>query len=470
MWIIPIILACLIAYCLFNVLRVKRTDTYNLKLEETARAKEYGELLADLLRIETISSVDSTDNSKFYKFHKRLEKVFPLIHKTCKKHDFDGSLLFKWKGKSDKEPVLFMNHLDVVDATGSWNYQPFKGEVIDGKLYGRGAIDDKGPLFVMLQAVEESIASGIIPNNDIYLASSCTEEIGGEGAPKTVKYLEEQGIKFKFLIDEGGMIIDKPLPMLKSTYAMIGVVEKGYGDIKFIARSAGGHASAPGKNTPLVRLGKFMKDIEDNDPFRVELTPTFREMLKRMSSELPLPYLFFTENLSLFGPLVKIALKQVPQLAAMTKTTIAFTKASGSEGFNVLPQEAYVTGNIRYIPHQANDECIAILTKIAKKYDIEIEILMNGTPAKVVNHNHEPFKLIEKTIKEVYPNIIVTPYAMTGGTDARFYDSLTDNGIRFAPLFITSEQLKGVHGLDENINISSLPKGVDFYKEIIKKV
>jgi len=470
LWMILAVIVVTFAICLFRALRVKRKAPYNLKLENSERAEEYAEKLSELIQIETISDRNSGDTKKFYDFHNKLEEMFPNIHKVCEKHDFDGSLLFKWKGKSSAEPVLFMNHLDVVEAKGNWTHPPFSGVIENGKLFGRGASDDKGPLFIMLQAAEESIEQGYVPQNDIYLASSCTEEISGDGAPKTVEYLKNQNVKLKFLIDEGGMIIDRPMSILKSTYAMVGVVEKGSGDIKFIARSIGGHASAPGRNTPLVRLGKFMSEIEDRDPFRVEFTSTFRELLKRMGPEMPFAVKFLTENLFLFEPLVKFLFKKDSKTMAMIKTTVAFTKASGSEGYNVLPQEAYVTGNIRYIPHQANDESIKVLTDIAKKYDIELEIIRDNAPPAVADYKNQPFKLVEEIIEKIYPNVVTIPYTMTGGTDAKFYDDVTGDALRFAPLFITEDQLNRIHGYDENINISSLPPGVDFYKEVIRRV
>ena len=137
---------------------------------------------------------------------------------------------------------------------------------------------------------------------------------------------------------------------------------------EFIARSGGGHASAPKKNTPLVRLGKFMVDVEKNYPFRSELTPTVREMFRRLTPNMNFGLRFVMANLWLFeGLLVKLLPSISSAAGAMIRTTLAFTTAKGSDGLNVLPQEAYVTGNMRFIHHQANEESIAALEKRAKK-------------------------------------------------------------------------------------------------------
>ncbi len=431
-----------------------------------ARARLYATYLQRLLQAETISSVQNEKSDKFYHFHQIMEAAYPLLHQRCEKHDFDGSLLFHWKGASAQDPILLMNHLDVVEAEGAWIHAPFGGEIADGRIYGRGAIDDKGPLFVMYQAVEELLSEGFTPPCDIYLASACTEEIAGTGAQKTAQWLKENGIRLRFLLDEGGMVVDHPMAGVNGIHAMVGVLEKGNGNVKFIARSGGGHASAPPKKTPLVRLGRMMASMEDHYPLRVELPAPLLEMLRRLTPYVPYAFRLVTANLWLFKPLLKILVTKAPQLAAMSRTTVAFTTAKGSNGYNVLPQEAFVTANIRYSHHQAVEETHRILQDFAKKYDVETEVINAESPAPVVDYTSPEFRLIEETIQAVYPGVSVSPYVMTGGTDARFYKDLTDSALRFAPLYITADQLSRVHG----IFIRTLPFGVDFYKKLLKRL
>ena len=152
----------------------------------------------------------------------------------------------------------------------------------------------------------------------------------------------------------------------------------------------------------------------------------------------------------------------------MIRTTLAFTTAKGSEGLNVLPQEAYVTGNMRFIPHQATEESISLIAKKAEKYDIETEVIYKDNPCPEVSYKSDAFRMIEEVAKKVYPGIGISPYVMTGGTDCKFYVGLSDNCLRFAPLYINAQQYASIHGLDENISQGVLPAAVDFYKEIIK--
>ena len=470
------ILLFILLFVLFILIKtalIKPTSAHDakVKLDESERSVEYGKQLAKMVQKETISFRDQEDRTKFYEFHEILEELFPLVHKNCEKHVFNGSLLFKWTGKSSENPILLMSHQDVVEANGIWEKEPFSGEIDEkGRVWGRGTVDTKASLFCIFKSVEELLEDGFVPECDVYIASSCTEEWSGEGAPLTVEYLKENNIKIKLLIDEGGMIIEEPVGGVKGTYGMVGIVEKGYGDVKFTAKGNGGHASAPGKNTPLVRLGKFMCDVEKKNPFEAQFTPVVEEMFTRMAPNMIYPMRLLFSNIWLFKPLIVKLLPSVSSAAAaMLRTTLAFTMAKGADGANVLPQEASIVGNMRFIQHQPNKESIDVISKVAAKYDIETEVIYQDDPCPIVDFKGEEFKLVESTINEVYPGIGVCPYVMTGGTDAKYYSSVSENCIRFAPLYIDDQQYASIHGLNENIYQGALPMGVDFYKTIIKK-
>lgn len=471
--IILAILVVFIAIIFIRTLLLKPTSakTATMQLDTTVRAEEYGQALARMIQHETVSSRFHQDVNKFLEFHKLLEELFPNIHNTCEKHEFDGSLLFKWSGTRKHEPILFMSHQDVVEANGTWEHEPFSGDIDDtGRVWGRGTVDTKASLFCLLRAVEELISEGFTPECDVYLASSCTEEWSGPGAPATVAYLKEQGVHLSFLIDEGGMIIEEPIAGVKGTYGMVGVVEKGYGDLRFIAKGKGGHASAPGKNTPWIRLAKFMTETEKHNPFTAQFNDTVTEMFTRVAPNMNFGMKLIFANMWFFRPLLKKLLPVIsPAAGAMLRTTLAFTMGKGADGLNVLPQEAYVTGNMRFIPHQPNEESISIITDLAKKYDIETEVICQDAPCPVVDFNSDAFHLIEEVAGEVYPGIGICPYVMTGGTDAKYYRDICDNCLRFAPLYIDSQQYASIHGLNENIFQGALPMGVDFYKKVIQK-
>ena len=163
--------------------------------------------------------------------------------------------------------MVLMAHQDVVPASKEgWNDEPFSGKITDSEVYGRGTLDTKSTLFSFFQSVEELIEEDFIPEQDIYLSSSTDEEISGFGAKMAVDYLKKNKIKPYIVLDEGGAIVTRALPTVKKPMALIGVLEKGYVDVKFTAISRGGHSSTPPKNSPIARLSKFITEVENHFP------------------------------------------------------------------------------------------------------------------------------------------------------------------------------------------------------------
>lgn len=431
----------------------------------------YTSKLSKMIQAETVSSFSEPDLDKFKHFRSLLKDLFPLVFKTCEMEEFDGSLLLKWKGVSSDKPSLLMNHYDVVEATGEWSHPAFSGEVVDGKLYGRGTLDDKGPLFAMLQGIEEMIESGFTPKNDIYIETGRNEETDGRGADAISRALEERGIRIDFVLDEGGEIMYDPLGGADGTFAVVGLGEKCTVDLKFTARSAGGHASTPGKNTPLVRLGKFMAEVDSKDLFKKSLSPVIKNMFKDMAPTVKGPLGFVFAHPTFFGPILKTVMPKVsPAAKALLQTTIAFTMAKGSDGDNVLPQEAYVIANMRTSHHEGLEHSIAAVKKIADKYGLETEVVSEPFESPLSDVNSEQYKLLKNIIKESFPNVIPTTYIMNGASDSKYFSRVSDNVFRFAPFTIDGQQLSSIHGLDENVNIDTLEPAVNFYRNLIKEL
>ena len=438
---------------------------------EELRTTEYAEGLSRLIQIETISQHGQTDLEKFRRFHDVLRQEFPHISAACQWEEFDGSLLLRWPGKDPaKAPILLMNHHDVVEATGDWTYPPFSGEIAEGKVWGRGTLDTKGGLFCMMQAAEELSAEGFVPDRDIYFESACTEETDGSGADKISQVLEARGIRFYFVLDEGGMIVLDPIGGTENRFAMVGVGEKGCADLKFIARSNGGHASTPPKNSPLVRLGKFMAEVEQKELFDVKVSSTIREMFLRIAPFVNGPLKAILSHPDGFNTLITSLMPKLSETAgAMLKTTLAFTMAQGSEGTNVLPQEAWVIGNMRFSHHQSGKASIAAVEALAKKYKIDVEVLDPGFESPISDFNSDGFRLVERAVAENFPKVPSVPYVMTGASDARYFSRVSDCCLRFVPFTISDEQLGSIHGLNECVDLDTLVPAVDFYKYIISE-
>ena len=430
-----------------------------------SKTMQYAESLARLIRVETISEYDNVNPEKFRAFHQVLRKEFPDFFANVEVEDFDGSLLIRWPGKSSENPILFMNHMDVVGAEGKWKYPPFEPTIVDGKLYGRGTLDTKGGLWAMLTAANELCADGFVPEQDIWFESACTEETTGSGADTISLELQKRGITFKMVLDEGGLMIYDPIGGADGTFAMIGVGEKGCADLRFVATSSGGHASTPEKNSPIVRLAKFIVAAEKSSIFKNELSPTTAEMFRRIAPTMKAPLNKLLGNPDKTELILKTLVPSVSATAAaMFRTTLAFTMAQGSDGLNVMPDRAWVTGNMRFSHHQGGQASIEAVRRLAAKYDVQVEIIDPGFESKISDFHGDGFKKVERTVEKLFPNVKPVPYVTNTASDLRYFDRVSKQCIRFAPFLIDENQLESIHGVNENISLEALSPAVDFYK------
>lgn len=465
------ILACLLVALIRTLLLKPKRANYEFS-KDIDRSMAYGEKLAHMLQYETESHRDNLEVEKFRGFHKVLEKEFPTVFEKLEKIEIDGNIMMKWRGQdSSLDPIILISHIDVVPAEGEWTYPPYSGHITeDYRIYGRGSGDIKCGVFSFYQAAEELLKEGYTPKCDVYLGSSCTEEIGGDGAPKMVNWFKEHNIHLFMLSDEGGGLVKDPVVGVKGTFAAVGIFEKGYGDLKFSAKSAGGHSSTPPKNTPIARLAAFENEIEKHSPFKVKFTKAVEAMFENLA---PYSQNFLLKmvmhNLWLFKPILCKVMPSISrEAAAMLQTTVCFTMQSGSNGYNVIPQEAWVTANLRYIPFQGLEESNKIIKDVAKKYDIDTEEVLCTPPSHALNLEGLPYQMTKECIKKIFPEVGIMPYVVTGGTDSRFYDPVCDNCVRFSPICTEPDQMDSMHAKDENIFVTTLPMAVDYYKELIK--
>jgi len=463
----------LMIIALINTLIIKDKD----KGEEPLKVDlGYSDLLAKrfskMIQIKTLSYKKELNNiESFDKLHEVMNSLFPKTFEKLDKIEFEGgSLLLKWKGKNKERPMVLMAHQDVVPASKEgWNDEPFSGKITDSEVYGRGTLDTKSTLFSFFQAVEELIEEGFIPEQDIYLSSSTDEEISGFGAKMAVDYLKKNKIKPYIVLDEGGAIVTRALPTVKKPMALIGVLEKGYVDVKFTAISRGGHSSTPPKNSPIARLSKFITEVENHFPLKTKMIDEVRDLFILASPYMGFGYRFLFGNMWLFKPLITWLLPKINSYGrALLSTTIAFTMSKGSDASNVIPSEAYVICNMRTHPIQNIEESVGVLAEIAKKYDISYEILENREASPISKTDNLAFKYVKEEIKKAYPDVSITPYIMLGGTDSRFYSEITESVYRFSPVRMDQSELNKIHGKNESIKKTALAEAVYFYKEFIK--
>lgn len=471
LWIVLAALGLLLILVLIAVLRTlalpRKYSAYSVPRTDE-RAERYAKKLSRMVAYETVSVPNEDQREKFLGFHRLLEELFPLVHANLEKTEIDGNLLFFWRGECHDRSLVLMSHQDVVPAEGEWLYPPFSGEIAEGRVWGRGASDTKCSLTAFFQAAEELLQGEFVPPQDVYLSSSCTEEYAGPGCQELVEELKRRGVKPFLVCDEGGGIITDPIGGIQGNFAMMGVFEKGKADVRFRAKSNGGHASAPPRNSPIIRLAAFEQEMEKHPPYKKKFSPEVKAMFERLAPYAGFGMRLLFSNFWLFEPLLRIVMPMVSnQAEAMLRTTIAFTMQEGSDACNVLPQEASVWANMRFIPHQGMEESLKLTEDMSAKHGVEMEVLSASDYSEPVDIEGAAWKLVVQTVQQTFPGLPVSPYVMTGATDAKCYQEICDSCIRFAPVIYGPEQMSGMHGLNENIEYSCLPGAVDFYRNLI---
>ncbi|MBP8640140.1 MAG: M20/M25/M40 family metallo-hydrolase [Oscillospiraceae bacterium] len=426
---------------------------------------------AEMLRCKTISHADASldDDSEFLKFEMLLPSLFPNVFRGCDYERLNPrALMFRWKGATAADPVVFMAHFDVVSVTeAEWSKPAFDGIIENGEIWGRGALDTKSTLFSVLSAAEARIIEGFVPERDYYFCFGGDEEVAGGGAPSIVDELEKRGIKPCMVLDEGGAIVDNVFPGVTKPCALIGIGEKGNWNLQLKAVSKGGHASAPPADSPIDILALACRKIHDN-PFKFRITMPAKLMLNNLAPYSTVLYKLIFSNLWLFKPVLNlITKKQGGELNAMMRTTVAFTMTEGSQGANVLPSSASLIMNLRLLEGDSKESALARIKRLVKNDAIEYIPLVGSEPSRSSPIDSIGYIAIERAIKESFPDVLVSPYLMIAGSDSRHYLRICDNVYRFSGMALSLEERGMIHGKDERIPVEKLADTIKFYYRLI---
>jgi carboxypeptidase PM20D1 len=433
--------------------------------------------LSEVICCQTISTQDPNEKKwePWLQLHNILKKNYPSLHKTLHRKEINRySLLYSWPGKDHSlKPILFAAHLDVVpaekDTTSDWKHQPFEGLIKDGFVWGRGALDMKGHLITLLEAVEYLIKEGYSPKRTIYLAFGHDEEAYGlKGAVQIAKHLEQQGIHLAAVLDEGGNLIDELFPGMKLPMALVGIGEKGFLTLNISAKGKPGHSSAPPRQTAIGIVARALAIIDDNPmPARLDmLSPT----LEKAGYGLPLTWQVMLANSWLFRrPLLKRLQKNV-QLNAQIRTTSAATLISGGVKDNILPVQAQAKVNFRILNGDNVDKVIAHTRRVIADPRVKLEVEDQG--AWNVSHlsptDSPAYRTLELVIQQLIGDIPVAPSIFRGATDARHYEKICSQVYRFSPYMLTAEDAARVHGIDECISVETLGTMTNFFIRLLR--
>jgi carboxypeptidase PM20D1 len=431
--------------------------------------------LQALVRIPTVSHRDPAlvDTHVFDEFLAELARQFPVLHERLELTRVDThGLLFRWAGASDERPVVLMAHLDVVpvDDGAPWQHPPYGAEIHDGAVWGRGTLDDKGPLVAICEATEALLEQGFTPAQDVWLSFGCNEEVSGTAAGLAVEELTRRGVRPWFVVDEGGAIAAEAFPGVAAPIGVVGVTEKGVTSLELRVEGRGGHASTPARMGPTARLARAITRL-DRSPMPSSVPAPTVELLRRMAPHASLALRPLLANADRLRPVLTKALVVAgPESAAMTRTTFAVTTLSGSPALNVIASTARAGVNIRIMVGDTVAEVIAHVRRAVADDQVEIEVIEQHEPSPVSPVDDEAFRLIESTISEVFPDAVPAPYVMMAATDSRFFTTICDRVYRFAPFRMTKAQRESIHSYDEHLGVDAYVDGVHWYRRLIERI
>jgi carboxypeptidase PM20D1 len=433
--------------------------------------------LAEAIRFRTVSSYDNPEQAAdaLRGLHAHIAASFPAFHAvTMKEIVADFSLLYSWQGSDPaQKPIALTAHQDVVPiAPGTekdWKHPPFDGVVADGFVWGRGSWDDKGNLYAMLEAAEALARQGFKPKRTIYFAFGHDEEVAGtRGAKAIAARLAERQVKLDYILDEGLLITDGILKGLDKPAALIGVAEKGYATLMLTAHATPGHSSMPPRETAIGMMAAALARLEDRR-LPSQTRGAVAEMFETLAPEMSGFSRVVLSNLWLFRPLLLKQLETSGPTEAMVRTTTALTIFNAGEKDNVLPGNARATVNFRLLPGDTQASVTDHVRETIANPKIDIQAFPGNTePPRVTATSGDAYKTLTRTIREIFPDVIVAPGLMVAATDSRHYEAVADSIFRFSPVRANADDLKRFHGTDERLSIENYADMIRFYRRLME--
>jgi len=430
--------------------------------------------LSQAIQIPTIRHQDRAEDvdAEWTRLHALLATNYPAAHAAMTKDELASrTLVFTWAGTDNSlAPIVLMAHQDVVPVTpgteADWKHPPFGGVIAEDAVWGRGAIDDKGSLMGIFEAIETLAKQGFRPKRTVIVVSGGDEEVFGQGARSAAELLKARGITAEFVLDEGmAVVTDNPISGGKA--AIVGTAEKGYGTLRVTAKATGGHSSAPpADGGGVATLSKAVLAITGK-PFPLAFGGPGADMVRTLAPDAPFAVRVAVANQWLFGgPLTK-QIAATPTGAALLHTTIAPTMLRGSPKENVLPQDATAWINYRIAP---GDTSATVMARAkAAVGDLPVTLAWNAPPNEptpVSSTRSWGWQVLAATAGAV-ADAPVAPSLVTAGTDSRFLTPVAKDVYRFQPLELSLKDVAMIHGTNEHITLKNLEKMVQFYARLI---
>ncbi len=427
------------------------------------------------IAIRTVSFANEYDfdSTQFEMFNEFIENNYPNVNEKLEHQLFSHySHLYRWQGSDPSlKPLILMAHLDVVPIASprKWSFHPFIEGVKNDTIYGRGAMDDKFSLISILEATEQLLNEGFQPNRTVYLAFGHDEEVSGKkGALQIVNYLKENNVEAELVLDEGSAITHGMIPNMRNDIALIGIAEKGYATMELRVDMDGGHSSSPPKETAIDVLSSAVSRVKQN-PLPLHLTPAISGFIDKIGPAMDFKSKILFANKNIFSSLIlKVLANGSGGTNASVRTTTAPTIFESGIKENIIPTSARALINFRIIPGETPQTVKDHVEKVVNDERIKVEYHgFKSKPSPISPPKGQIYDLVDRSIKEIFPNVLTSPSLVIAATDSRYFHDISEHVYRFTPNYITPENLKCFHGIDERISVEEYQNGIRFYRRVI---
>lgn len=425
------------------------------------------ELLQNLIRFDTTNPPGN--EAECVAFINRLFSQAGFKTSLLAKVEGRPNLITRLKGRGSAPPLLLYGHVDVVTtAHQKWTHPPFEAKIVNGYIWGRGALDMKGSISMMLSALLRAKEEGIQPAGDIVFLALCDEEaLGREGAEYLVEEHPELFEGIRYALGEFG---GAPMYMLGKKFYPIQVAEKQACWMKAVLHGPAGHGSRPMRGGAMANLAEFILALERRR-FPVHITPAVKEMFTAIAAHVSFPANFLLRNLLRPWWTDRILKRLGPagkNMEPLFHHTVNVTIVRGGEKINVIPSEISVEMDGRLLPGFVPEDMFSELRAILGK-EIDLELLYFGPAPSVPNMGW--FEPLADILREMDPQAIPIPMLLPAVTDGRFFSRLGIQTYGFTPMNLPQgfNFFDSIHAEDERIPVEAVSFGAEAIYRAIQR-
>lgn len=383
-----------------------------------------------------------------------------------------GNVVARWKGTGERPPLLLAAHLDVVEADpDGWTHHPFAGDLADGFLWGRGAVDMKNMAAMSVALLCRLAREKVRLRRDLIFAGVADEEAGCDYGSAWLCANHPELVRAEYALGEAGGF---NIHLGGRNFFTVQVAEKGICWVRARVRSTPGHGSMPREDSAVIKLADAIRRLGTR---RLPVHPTsvvtafFEEVLRNQPRPLPAPLARW-----IHPSVVAAALRALPDkslargIHAMLSNTASPTVVRAGNKINVIPGVAEVDIDGRTLPGQTTEDFLRELSEVLGP-EVELEVLRAAPPTVTEPMRSPLFDTIVSVLRDREPDAVVVPYLMPGFTDAKYFSRLgikwygfspvkLPRGLRFAELY---------HGVDERIPVEGLRWGTAVLADVVTR-